>query len=165
MIFMRAHVAEPLDEMETIEAVAVAPWEQSPGRMVGIIPDREEAIRRCMDVHGSEVQIFTDASMKHSKVGYSVVVWMNDAVKAQVQRTIGTDDRVNVYISEMVAIMGAVDWAEVILNSVAGARVSISSVIASLINTLSISSSEQYSGVDFCQRLCFSQVYSIIGTV
>jgi len=46
------------------------------------------------------VQIFTDASMKHDKAGYSIVIWMDDAVKTQVQRTVGMAERVNVFIAE-----------------------------------------------------------------
>ncbi|KAH6719553.1 hypothetical protein BKA61DRAFT_278301 [Leptodontidium sp. MPI-SDFR-AT-0119] len=112
----------PMGDMETIDAFAVPPWEPSLERMVDITRDREEAVERCLNPQETEVQIFTDGSMKKGKVGYSVVVWVDNAVRTHVQRTIGTDDGVDVYIAELGAIMEAVDWANVILNDVAESR-------------------------------------------
>ncbi|PVH68022.1 hypothetical protein DL98DRAFT_385997, partial [Cadophora sp. DSE1049] len=65
--------------METIDAFAVPPWEPSLERMVDITRDREEAVEKCLNPEETEVQIFTDGSMKKGKVGYSVVVWVDNA--------------------------------------------------------------------------------------
>ena len=44
-MFMRAHDPEPLQGLDTIDAFAVAPWEQSLRQIVDIPLDRDIAIR------------------------------------------------------------------------------------------------------------------------
>ena len=53
----------------------------------------------------------------------SVVVRMDDMAKNQVQRAMDKEDRVNMYIAELAAIMKAVDWAAAaLLDVVTGLR-------------------------------------------
>ena len=84
--------------------------------MVDIPLDRDTAISRCQSAHGTELQMFTDGSMKNGRVGYGIVVWADGYPKTEIRRTIGTDDMVNVYIAELGAIMEAVEWAETMLR-------------------------------------------------
>jgi ribonuclease HI len=120
LMFMRTHTMRLLDDMETIDAFAVAPWQQSLRQVVHISPEREEALKRCQNAEGTEIQIFTDASMKNDKVGYSILAWVDSSAKTEMLRTIGTSDMVNVYIAELGAIMEAVEWADRMLAASPG---------------------------------------------
>ena len=95
--------------METINAFAFAPWQQSLRQVVHSSPEREEALKRCQNAEGTEIQIFTDASMKNDKVGYSILAWVDSSAKTEMLRTIGTSDIVNVYIAELGAIIEVVE--------------------------------------------------------
>lgn len=116
LMFMRTHTRQDLDDMETIDAFAVAPWQQSLRQVVHISSEREEAMRRCQNAQGREIQIFTDASMKNGKVGYGTLSCVGSSTKTENLRTIGTSDMVNVYIAELEAIGEAMEWAERILS-------------------------------------------------
>ena len=54
--------------------------------MVDITIDKVEAVARCVNARGSELQMFTDGSNKNGIVGYSVVVWMKGVAQNQVRR-------------------------------------------------------------------------------
>ena len=99
LIFIRTHTTHLLDSIETIDAFAVAPWQQSLRQVVHISREREEAVKRCQNAQGREIRIFTDASMKNGKVGYSILAWVDSSAKTEMLRTIGTSDMVNVYIA------------------------------------------------------------------
>jgi hypothetical protein len=73
-----------LGDIETIDAFAVPLWEPSLERMVDITRDREDAVERCLNPQEIEVQIFTDGSIKNGKVGYSVLVWVDNAIRTYV---------------------------------------------------------------------------------
>lgn len=68
---------------------------KSSEKMRGLARESSADIHRCVD--------------EKRKVSYSVAVWMDYSVKTHVQCTIGTDDKVNVYIAELGAIRQAVD--------------------------------------------------------
>ena len=40
--------------------------------MVYTAPDRDEAIEKCQEAKGQEIQVFTDALTKKGKVGYAI---------------------------------------------------------------------------------------------
>ncbi|KAH6721797.1 hypothetical protein BKA61DRAFT_666538 [Leptodontidium sp. MPI-SDFR-AT-0119] len=120
LVFMRTHTTHLLDGMEIIDAFAVAPWQQSLRQVVHISREREETVKRCQNAEGTEIQIFTDASMKNGKVGYSILAWIDSSAKTEILRTIGTSDMVNVYIAELGAIMKAVEWADRMLAASPG---------------------------------------------
>ena len=119
---MARTISRILNDLETIEAFAVAPWHQSTARMVDITIDREEAVAKCVNAQGSELQMFTDGSKRMGMVGYSVVVWTDGIAQNQVQRTIGTKDRVSIYTVELGAIVEAVESATVMLDMPTGMR-------------------------------------------
>jgi hypothetical protein len=120
LMFMRTHTTQLLDGMETIDAFAVALWKQSLRQVVHILPEREEATKRCQNAEGTEIQIFTDASMKNGKLGYSILAWVDSSTRAEILRTIGTGDMVNVYIAKLEAVMEAVEWADRTLTASPG---------------------------------------------
>ncbi|KAH9217957.1 hypothetical protein DL95DRAFT_458846 [Leptodontidium sp. 2 PMI_412] len=120
LMFMRTRTTHLLDGMETIDAFAVAPWQQSLRQVVHISREREEAVKRFQNAEGTEIQTFTDASMKKGKVGYSILAWIDSSAKTEILRTISTGDMVNVYIAELGAIMEAVEWADRMLAASPG---------------------------------------------
>lgn len=105
-MFIINHTRHLLDDMGTIDAFAVAPCLQSLRQVVHVSREREEAVKRCQNAEGTEIQIFTDASMKN-----------DNSTKTEILRTIGTSDMINVYIAEFGPIMEAVEWADRMLTA------------------------------------------------
>jgi ribonuclease HI len=95
-------------DLETIEPFAIAQWQADTRTAVHISDDRELGAKQCLNAQRTELQLFTDASQRNGLIGYSALVWMEKETKKWVQRTIGRQDQVNVYIAELAAIMEAV---------------------------------------------------------
>jgi len=54
-MFIRTHTRHLLDDIETIDAFAVAPWQQSLRQVVHVSREREEAVKRCQNAEGTEI--------------------------------------------------------------------------------------------------------------
>jgi hypothetical protein len=110
-MLMRIHVLRSIEEQETIEAFAIAPWQCGLRRTVRLIPDRDRAAQQCLNARGTELQIFTDSSMRNGRVGCSLAVVTEDTVQEEATLTVGNDEMINVYIAELGAITEATEWA------------------------------------------------------
>jgi exonuclease III/ribonuclease HI len=119
---MALALPRPPRDMETIEAFAVAPWQQPPERWVYLTRDGEEAAKRCITAQGTELQVFTSAAAKNGKVGYSAVAWMDNEAKAQIRYTLGTDNKMDRSVASLAAIMEAVEGTEIALNAIVRLR-------------------------------------------
>jgi ribonuclease HI len=64
-----------------------------------------------LNARGTELQIFTDGSMRNGKVGCSLAVVTEDTVQEEATLTVGNDEMINVYIAELEAITEAAEWA------------------------------------------------------
>jgi hypothetical protein len=72
---------------------------------------------KILELVGTELQLFTDASQRNGLTGYIAFVGMEKETRKWVQRTIGRQDQVNVYIAELAAIMEAVEVTTAMLHT------------------------------------------------
>lgn len=120
LMFLKMHTKQLFDGTETIDAFAIAPWQQLSSHVVCVSPERGEAVSRCQKAQETEMQIFTDASMKNGRVGYGILCDAKGLAKCEIQHLIGTSDTINIYIAELGAILEAVEWAERFLRASPG---------------------------------------------
>lgn len=121
-MYLKMHTTQLFDGMETIDAFAIAPWQQLLSHVAYASPERIEAVSRCQEAEETEIQIFTDASMKNGRVGYGILCEAKGLAKCEIQHVIGTSDTINMYIAELGAILEAVEWAERFLRASPGGQ-------------------------------------------
>lgn len=60
---------------------------------------------------GTELQVFTDASMRNGKVGCGLAVVTKEGAQVEAALTVSSDETMNAYVAELGAITEAAEWA------------------------------------------------------